>query len=110
MYETGVIIGGVGILFYFAILIVHTDNEHVAMRLFYLLTSVWLVVAITNLMLQVAIDDLASSAVTGTLGVIYSTSIWIAFVVSAYFVFYYIWHVLGTFNVYVKGKRGGGKR
>jgi len=109
-YEAAVMIGSVGILWFLSILMINTDDEHTAMKLFYLLVSVWLMVGIANLGLAIAQEASAASAVEGTLGVIYSTIIWIAWAVSAYFLIYYIYVVFMGLNKFIKDKKRGGYR
>lgn len=106
-YEAGVMIGSVGVLWFLAILMINTDEEHIAMKLFYLLTSVWLMSAIMSLAVSIAEDNSASTAVVGTLSVMYSTSIWIAVLVSAYFLIYYIYVVFKSLNRFIKMKQRG---
>lgn len=93
-YEAGVMMGGVGVLWFLGILLVNTDDDHAAIKLFYLLISVWLMVAIINMGLQMAIANSAVDAVKHSIEIVFSIVVWIARIVSAYFLFYYLWYVI----------------
>lgn len=93
-WEAGVMMMGVGILWYLGILLVNTDDDHAAIKLFYLLISVWFMVALVNLGIQMAISNSADAAVENAINILYMLVVWIARIVSAYFLFYYLWYVI----------------
>lgn len=93
-YEAGVMMMGVGILWFLGILLVNTDDDHAAIKLFYLLISVWFMVVLVNLGLQMAIANTATDEVINGISIMYNVVAWIARIVSTYFLFYYLWYVM----------------
>ena len=106
-WEAGVMMGGVGILWFLGILLVNTDDDHAAIKLFYLLISIWLCVAIMNLAIVFAVENGASATVEHAISIIYGIIIWIARIVSAYFLFYYLWYVLNLVKEKMEKSRLG---
>lgn len=96
---------GVGILWYFALILVNLDNEHAAIKLFLLLISMWYTVALVNLGLQFAIDGSASDTIVNSISVLYEIVVWIARIVSTYYILYYLYYV---FNM-VRGEFSKGR-
>ncbi len=107
-YETAIMVGGVGVLWYFAMLMINLDEEHNILRLFYLLVSVWFAVGLVNLANTFALDNGASAAVTGTLDALWLVTLVISIVVSGYFVIYYMWRVFNWLNKLLTNKNNGG--
>jgi hypothetical protein len=104
-WEAGVMMAGVGILWFLGILLVNTDDEHAFIKLFYLLIGVWLCVPIINLGLQFAIADGASAAIQHSISIIYMVVLWIARIVTIYFVLYYLWFVFNLIKEKVEKSR-----
>lgn len=106
-WEAGVMMMGVGILWYLAILLINTDKEHFAIKLFYLLISMWFMVALVNLGLQIAIENSATSTVEHSISILYSIVVWIARIVTTYFVFYYFYNLVMYLKKRVDDWRAG---
>lgn len=92
-WESGVLMAGVGLLWWLAVLIINLDKEHAAIRLFLLLISAWYAVALINLGLQFAVDASAATGITNGISVLYNIAVWIARVLSAYYILYYLYYV-----------------
>jgi hypothetical protein len=106
-WEIAMVTSSIGVLWYFAILMIHTDDSHMPLKFFYLIASMWLMVANLNLALQLAIDNTAPDAITNTLQAIYTAGIWTAYVVSAYFILYYIYLVIKNSAMLAKMRSNG---
>lgn len=106
-WEAGVMMTGVGILWYLGILLVNTDDDHAAIRLFYLLISVWFMVALVNVGIQMAIANSASSIVEHSIGILYNIVVWVARIVTGYFVFYYVWYVINLIKQKIEDSKVG---
>lgn len=90
-YETALGVMLVGSLLTFVILSVNTDgNKHPAPKLFYILMSLWILVANMAVGLAMAEADSAPAAITTPVSSLYKATITIASFMTIYYIFYFI--------------------
>lgn len=108
--ETAVAIIFVSIIYLFMKIGVNLDEEkHAALKLLFILITIWLGVGGLGLAKNLAITDTLTFS-DGSLNILdglYNATMIIAVVVSMYFVIYYIYTVFGLFGGLVNKRKGG---
>lgn len=107
-WEAGISIIAVGVLWFFSLLMINIDDrEHVILKFFLMLVSVWFVPVVWNIATQLAIANSAASAIENSLTIGYRVIITASFVTTAYLIIYYLKSVFTIWIDLVRNKGEG---
>jgi len=99
MSEVGVAIINVGVLWFLALLSVHTDDEnHAPLKLFFILGSVWMAVNTMSLAGSLAVEGSLGTTIINAIDRNFWLVVVMAIITSMYFSIYYVKEVFETTN------------
>ena len=107
-WEAGVSIITVGVMWFFSLLMINIDDkEHVILKFFLMLVSVWFVPVAWNIAQQLAIANSAATAVLNALDIGYNVVLTSSLVITAYLMIYYIKSIMTLLVDIARARREG---
>lgn len=104
MWEVGISILFIGIIWLFYKFSSELSEEHAAIKLLFLFLNFFLIIVGGNLMIQIAKFNGADTSLIDNLQTFYNVLIWVTTFVVGYFIIYYVYKVLISLNVLKRSK------